>query len=79
MKVFLYLYYNNFLFSGHLTSALTAISRAFNPKTLEIWLRPILWDVFSKIAEEEPQINVLNPVKRAIDTILNRIRCKKIV
>jgi len=41
---------------------------------LEIWLRPILWDVFSKAAEEDPKMNIVNPVKRAVDTVLTRIK-----
>ncbi|CAK5085300.1 unnamed protein product [Meloidogyne enterolobii] len=59
---------------GHLAGALIAIARSFNTKTLEIWLRPILWDVFSKAAEEDPKMNIVNPVKRAVDTVLTRIK-----
>jgi hypothetical protein len=70
--------FNSLMFSGHFTGALTAISRTFNAKSLEVWLRPILWDQFSsaaKGAEEDPQMNIVNPVKRAVDTILNRVKC----
>lgn len=62
---------------GHFTAALTAIARCFGTRSLEVWLRPILWDMFSKAAEVNTKMNILNPVKRAVDTVLNRIKRKE--
>jgi transformation/transcription domain-associated protein len=63
---------------GHLNGALTAIARSFSARSLECWLRPILWDVFVKVAAEDgndqQMANIANPVKRAVDTILGRIK-----
>uniref|UniRef100_A0A914HGT5 Non-specific serine/threonine protein kinase n=1 Tax=Globodera rostochiensis TaxID=31243 RepID=A0A914HGT5_GLORO len=59
---------------GHLIGALTAVARSLNALSLEVWLRPILWDVFAKAAEDDPQLNIVNPVKRAVDTIVGRVK-----
>jgi hypothetical protein len=33
--------------------------------------------MFSKAAEVNTKMNILNPVKRAVDTVLNRIKRKE--
>ncbi|KAL3102749.1 hypothetical protein niasHS_001311 [Heterodera schachtii] len=59
---------------GHFIGALPAIARSLNALSLEVWLWPILWDVFAKAAEDDPQLNIVNPIKRAVDTIVGRVK-----
>lgn len=55
-----------------------AILKCLNDCPIEIWLRPILWDIISTRSDENANMNIINSVKRAVDTILNRIRRMKL-
>uniref|UniRef100_A0A915D3U7 PI3K/PI4K catalytic domain-containing protein n=1 Tax=Ditylenchus dipsaci TaxID=166011 RepID=A0A915D3U7_9BILA len=57
---------------GHLSGALIAIAKCLNNRSIDHLLRPILWDTFCKTVEDN--VNVMNPVKRALDTVLSRIK-----
>jgi hypothetical protein len=51
------------------------MARCLNNRSVDHLLRPMLWDVFHKAATDEvTDFVVMNPVKRAIDTILSRIK-----
>lgn len=62
--------------AGHYNGALIAIAKCLNTHSVDHWIRPALWDVFYKAAENEPDLEIMNPVKEAVSLILNRINGK---
>jgi hypothetical protein len=52
-----------------------AIARCLNSRTVEHWLRPILWDVIYDTSSDDLEMNdMLASVKRAVETILRKLK-----